>query len=98
MLCDAPLYSEFITEDNRARCAEQDVLTVSANIAGIPAITVPARLSKRGLPIGLQLVGSHFSETMLLQGASFLEKVTNFPSLEYKFQQKTTPNLNKSIL
>lgn len=43
-----------------------DVYTASANLAGIPGISVPCGLSKEGLPIGLQLVGRHWSEAILL--------------------------------
>jgi aspartyl-tRNA(Asn)/glutamyl-tRNA(Gln) amidotransferase subunit A len=44
-----------------------DVYTVSVNLAGIPAISVPCGFSAGGLPIGLQLMGSHFAEERLLR-------------------------------
>ena len=43
-----------------------DIYTVSANLAGVPAISVPCGLSKDGLPIGLQLIGNYWSEASLL--------------------------------
>jgi aspartyl-tRNA(Asn)/glutamyl-tRNA(Gln) amidotransferase subunit A len=43
-----------------------DIYTVSANLAGLPAISVPCGLSGEGLPIGLQLVGNFWSEATLL--------------------------------
>jgi aspartyl-tRNA(Asn)/glutamyl-tRNA(Gln) amidotransferase subunit A len=43
-----------------------DIYTVSANLAGIPAISVPCGLSSSGLPIGLQLQGNFWSESLLL--------------------------------
>lgn len=46
-----------------------DIYTVSANLAGIPAISVPCGLSSEGLPIGVQLVGSFWSEGTLLNFA-----------------------------
>ncbi|MFN7709768.1 MAG: Asp-tRNA(Asn)/Glu-tRNA(Gln) amidotransferase subunit GatA [Holosporales bacterium] len=55
-----------------------DVLTVPANLAGIPAISVPAALSGEGLPMGLQLLGRAFDEMTLLQGAYIIEKAANF--------------------
>lgn len=46
-----------------------DIYTVSANLAGVPAISVPCGLSSEGLPIGLQLVGNFWSEASLLNFA-----------------------------
>ncbi|MDQ3040835.1 MAG: Asp-tRNA(Asn)/Glu-tRNA(Gln) amidotransferase subunit GatA [Acidobacteriota bacterium] len=54
-----------------------DIYTASANLAGIPGISVPCGLSKDGLPIGLQLVGRHWSEAILLNLANAYE--TEFP-------------------
>lgn len=47
-----------------------DVYTVSANLAGIPGISVPCGLSSEGLPIGFQLVGNFWSEAALLNLAA----------------------------
>lgn len=49
-----------------------DIYTVSANLAGNPAITIPAGLSHEGLPIGVQLQANHFDEATLLRFAAFL--------------------------
>jgi len=54
-----------------------DIYTVSANLAGVPAISVPCGLSDEGLPIGVQLVGNFWSEDVLLNLASKYE--TAFP-------------------
>ncbi len=54
-----------------------DVYTASANLAGIPGISVPCGLSSEGLPIGLQLVGKHWSEDVLLNLAKVYE--SQFP-------------------
>ena len=43
-----------------------DIYTVSANLAGVPAISVPCGLSRDGLPIGMQLIGDFWSEDVLL--------------------------------
>ena len=50
-----------------------DVFTVSANLAGLPALSLPAGFTRTGLPIGLQLLARPFAETSLLQVAHFLE-------------------------
>ncbi len=54
-----------------------DIYTASANLAGIPGVSVPCGLSSENLPIGLQLVGKHWSETDLLNFAHAYE--TAFP-------------------
>jgi aspartyl-tRNA(Asn)/glutamyl-tRNA(Gln) amidotransferase subunit A len=55
-----------------------DVFTTPANIAGLPAISVPAGLSPEGLPIGMQLVGAPGSEATLMRGAYGLERIFRF--------------------
>jgi aspartyl-tRNA(Asn)/glutamyl-tRNA(Gln) amidotransferase subunit A len=50
-----------------------DVFTVSANLTGLPAISVPCGLDERGLPVGLQLTGPAFGETALLRAAAAYE-------------------------
>jgi aspartyl-tRNA(Asn)/glutamyl-tRNA(Gln) amidotransferase subunit A len=52
-----------------------DIYTTSANLAGIPGISIPCGEDHQGLPIGMQILGPHFSETILLQAADFLETV-----------------------
>ena len=47
-----------------------DVYTVSANLAGIPAISIPCGFSAGGLPIGLQLMGRSFGEARRLKPAT----------------------------
>lgn len=79
-LSDAPLLKDFSTSHNRDQCAIQDFCTQPANMAGIPAISIPIKLSSNGLPLSLQLMGPNFSETKLLEVAKFIEKCFNFNS------------------
>ena len=60
-----------------------DVYTVTANLAGIPGLSMPCSFSEEGLPIGLQLLGPHFQEGRLLRLAHALETelALEFPSL-----------------
>ncbi|MBU0483274.1 MAG: Asp-tRNA(Asn)/Glu-tRNA(Gln) amidotransferase subunit GatA [Proteobacteria bacterium] len=51
-----------------------DILTISANLAGVPGISVPCGFSGSGLPIGLQMQAAHFEEEKLLRAAFNLEK------------------------
>jgi aspartyl-tRNA(Asn)/glutamyl-tRNA(Gln) amidotransferase subunit A len=49
-----------------------DVFTVQANIAGIPAISIPNGQDSNGLPIGLQIIGAAFQENKLLSFSNYL--------------------------
>jgi aspartyl-tRNA(Asn)/glutamyl-tRNA(Gln) amidotransferase subunit A len=55
-----------------------DIFTLSANLAGIPGISVPCGFSSDGLPIGLQILGNHFDEEMLFKVAYGFEQATEF--------------------
>ncbi len=58
-----------------------DIYTVTANLAGIPGITVPGGLTEadgKTLPIGIQLLGAHFQEEKLLRLARMFERATDF--------------------
>jgi aspartyl-tRNA(Asn)/glutamyl-tRNA(Gln) amidotransferase subunit A len=55
-----------------------DIHTIPVNLAGIPAISIPCGFSRQGLPIGLQLMGKHFDEGMLLRVAYTFEQNTDF--------------------
>ena len=53
-----------------------DLLTVPANHAGIPGVSIPAGLDEQNLPIGIQLLGPDFSEAQLLRVGRAYEKAT----------------------
>ncbi len=55
-----------------------DIYTVTANLAGVPAVSVPCGLSAEGLPVGMQLVGPHWSEAALLRLADAYERAAPF--------------------
>ena len=57
-----------------------DVFTVTVNLAGLPAISVPAGLDAQGLPLGLQLIGKPWEEGDLLNTAYSLERAAGFVS------------------
>jgi len=61
-----------------------DILTISANLAGIPGISVPCGFSSAGLPIGLQIQAAHFQEEKLLTAAYNLEQRLNIAHLRTK--------------
>ena len=55
-----------------------DMLTVPANLAGLPALSIPCGFSESGLPIGLQIIGKHFDEQTIYQAAYAFEQATDF--------------------
>ncbi len=71
--------------DNPMAMYLSDLLTIPANLAGLPAISLPCGFDKSGLPIGLQLIGNVFDEAKLLQVASQFENAAEV----YKNRPKT---------
>ncbi len=55
-----------------------DIFTVPSSLAGLPAISVPAGLSKNNKPLGLQLISNKFTEDTLLRAAFSLEEAASF--------------------
>jgi aspartyl-tRNA(Asn)/glutamyl-tRNA(Gln) amidotransferase subunit A len=51
-----------------------DIFTIPCNLAGLPGISIPCGYDDKGLPIGLQVLSSHFNEKLLLQLAYFFEQ------------------------
>ena len=65
-----------------------DICTVSVNIAGVPAISIPCGVDSNGLPIGMQLIGNKFEEEKILNAAyTFEQKV--------KFRENYRPEFRK---
>ncbi len=58
----------------------QDIYTVTANLAGLPALAVPIGLSASGLPIGAQLIGPPFAEARLFGAGAVLERAFPMPA------------------
>lgn len=79
-LSDAPLLSDFANNHNRDQCAVQDFCTCPANMAGVPALSIPVKLSSNKLPLSLQLMGPKFSEELLFNVAKFIEDSVEFLS------------------
>ena len=55
-----------------------DIFTVPINLAGLPAISIPAGLDSKGYPLGLQIIGKAFEEQNILNIAYSMEKEINF--------------------
>ena len=54
-----------------------DIYTVTADLAGIPGISIPCGVNRDNLPIGLQILGRHFDETTILRLAHAYEQAAN---------------------
>ena len=65
-----------------------DICTVSVNIAGLPAISIPCGVNGDNMPIGMQLIGNKFEEEKILNVAYKFEQ-------EYKFKEKYKPEFKK---
>jgi aspartyl-tRNA(Asn)/glutamyl-tRNA(Gln) amidotransferase subunit A len=55
-----------------------DVFTITINLAGIPALSLPCGFSSTGLPIGLQIIGKPFDEETILRVAHAFEQQTDY--------------------
>ncbi|MDF2590309.1 MAG: aspartyl/glutamyl-tRNA(Asn/Gln) amidotransferase subunit [Anaerocolumna sp.] len=55
-----------------------DIYTVSVNLAGLPAISLPCGIDSSGLPIGLQLIGKHFGEKDIIRAAYSFEQTREY--------------------
>jgi aspartyl-tRNA(Asn)/glutamyl-tRNA(Gln) amidotransferase subunit A len=55
-----------------------DIYTISVNLAGLPAISLPVANDSAGMPIGLQLIGRAFDEQTVFDGALSLEQAVNY--------------------
>ncbi len=63
-----------------------DICTISANIAGLPAITIPCGFDNDGMPIGLQLIAREFDEETLLRAAFTFEQNTGYHKVRPKIK------------
>ena len=75
--------------DNPLEMYLADTCTVSINIAGVPAISIPCGVDKAGMPIGMQLIGNRFSEETILNAAYAFEQ-------EIKFRENYRPEFKKN--
>lgn len=64
--------------DNPLEMYLADIYNCAANLAGIPAVSIPCGFTEAGLPVGLQLMGPHFGEDRLLQVAHAFQGATEF--------------------
>ena len=51
-----------------------DIYTISVNLAGLPGISIPVGKDKKGLPVGMQMIGNCFEEKKIIRAAYTLEQ------------------------
>ena len=61
-------------QDDPIKMYLNDVFTVPASLAGLPGISIPFGKDKNNLPLGIQILGKHFDEQQILNGALSLER------------------------
>lgn len=72
----APKLGESLTDPLKMYLG--DIYTISVNLAGLPGISIPAGTNKKGLPIGVQMIGSCYSEAKLLRAAYTFEQTRTY--------------------
>lgn len=65
-------------DDNKLQMDLQDYFTAAVNLAGVPGISIPCGFSQGGLPIGLQLIGPHLSESLLFQVGHAYQQISDW--------------------
>ncbi|CAF0928513.1 unnamed protein product [Didymodactylos carnosus] len=77
---DPPTFEEY--QNTNEIFTSDDLLTVGVNLAGLPALSFPVKLSKKGFPISLQLIGPFMKDKQLLQLANKICSIFQFPFLD----------------
>ena len=65
-----------------------DIYTISINLAGLPAISLPCGFDGEGMPIGLQIIGKHFDEATILRVADTYERATEWHKTKPRIQDR----------
>jgi len=74
-------FAEGENSDDPIQMYLNDVFTVTANLAGLPGIAVPAGLDPQGLPLGLQVIGRPFDEETVFAIGAAIERAADFRAL-----------------
>jgi aspartyl-tRNA(Asn)/glutamyl-tRNA(Gln) amidotransferase subunit A len=66
----------------------QDIFTISANLAGLPAISVPSGYDSRGMPLGLQIIGPQMCDVSVMQYAYAYEQASSHARIPEPFAEE----------
>jgi len=83
--CPSAAFAYGETSDDPVQMYLNDVFTVTANLAGLPGISVPAALDSQGLPLGLQVIGKALDEASCFRVAGALEHAAGFTARPHKW-------------
>lgn len=75
-------------EDDPVKMYLNDVFTVTANLAGVPAMSIPAGLDAQGLPLGLQVIGKAWDEETVFKVCGAIERAAQFNALPQMLMKK----------
>lgn len=73
----SPAYNLGEKTDDKLKMYKDDILTIPANLTGMPALSIPCGLSENKRPIGLQIIGNHFEEDKVYNAAYKFEEKCN---------------------
>ena len=76
-----PAYKRGETVDDHMELYLSDIFTVTANLAGTPAMSIPAGISSEGMPIGMQLYAKGLDEQKLFRAAYNFQLATDYHTL-----------------
>ncbi|MBP9765549.1 Asp-tRNA(Asn)/Glu-tRNA(Gln) amidotransferase subunit GatA [Candidatus Babeliales bacterium] len=65
-------------DNNKLQMDLQDYFLCTANLAGIPAMSIPCGFTKSGMPVGFQIIGPHLSEQLLFQVGHAYQQMTDW--------------------
>ncbi|WP_461219090.1 Asp-tRNA(Asn)/Glu-tRNA(Gln) amidotransferase subunit GatA [Lapidilactobacillus salsurivasis] len=67
-----------VNDDDPITLYMKDILTISANMAGVPAASVPAGFNAEGLPVGMQMIAKRFDESTIFRAAAAFEELNHY--------------------
>lgn len=76
--CPTPAFKIGEKIDDPLKMYLNDIFTISVNLAGTPAISIPCGFTSLGLPVGLQIIGKHFDEEAILKTSYAYEQATEW--------------------
>jgi len=87
--CPSTAFKFGAKTDNPVEMYLEDIYTISVNLAGLPGMSLPCGQID-GMPVGLQLIGKHFDESLILNAAYMFQQATDWHTLAPAFADNTS--------